>query len=399
LEFSKLFENPVIFSPFWCIVTPGGYQHMPSRTKLVRPETLTEQLKTWVRNELLRNPGEGGRAILSERKLAEVYGVSRTTARRALRQLLADGYLVSVPRQGYRLSDGPSPTSESVVALVRRRSERFMERDFFPANLLRAMQWSAANSDKDLLIMGREGRSAAEIAEVLRERGVVGVIADCDDMEFARELGGSGLPVVAIDGADPEVESVVQDNFGGALLATQMLIEAGHQRIACLLYDSSPGLNLVHYRERRAGYLAAMSEAGLKVDDNWMITASGSPVGGKALAEVIAATDGPTAAVVLWSELLPDVGRELRTAGLNIDLSVWWGGVPEGVESWKADFPEMEVPLGVSWDPGQLTQRALEQLEALRLNPTRSPARTLISLRKLDRQSGSDLKASDRSND
>jgi DNA-binding LacI/PurR family transcriptional regulator len=362
---------------------------MPSRTKLVRPETLTEQLMIWVRNELLRNPGEGGRAILSERKLAEVYGVSRTTARRALRQLLADGYLVSVPRQGYRLSADVGATREAVVALVRRRSERPEERNSFHANLLRAMQSSAADLERDLLILGREGRSAVEIAAGLRERGVVGVIADCDDMEFARELGGSGLPVVAIDGADPEVESVVQDNFGGALLATRLLIEAGHRRIACLLYDSSPGINLVHYRERRAGYLAAMNEAGLKVHDNWIITATGSPAGGKALANVVGEAKGPTAAVVLWSELLPDVGRELRAAGLNIELSAWWGAVPEGVESWKASFPEMDVPLGVSWDPGELTRRALEQLEALRRNPDRSPARTLIPLRAVAGQRGS----------
>ncbi len=359
---------------------------MPPKNGIMRSGTLTEQLVAWVRREVWRSPEGGGKAILSERKLAETYGVSRTTARRALRRLMEDGYLVSVPRQGYLVSSA-APRGEGVVALVRLRSQHAEERDTFNGRLLDAMERSAAARDRDLLFVGREGRSAAEMAAGLCERGVLGVIADCGDMDFTRELRNCGLPVVAIDGADPQVESVVQDNFGGALLATRMLIERGHRRIACMLYDQVPETRPVHYQERRAGYLAAMDEAGLPVSAEWIIAAARSPSGGSKLAELAGTPDGPTAAVVLWCELMSDVGRALQAAKLDIELCVWWGALPERAASWRVAFPELSPPLGVSWDPGELTRRTLEQLEELGRNPDRPAARTVIPLRATGKES------------
>ncbi len=358
---------------------------MPPQTNIIKARTLTDQVVAWVRQEVWRAPDRGQQAVLSERKLAETYGVSRTTARRALRRLMAEGYLVSVPRQGYVLSP-EARSSEGAVALVRRRSDSGRERGGFNARIRDALEGAAAERQKDLLFVGREGCGASEVAARVREHGVFGVVVDCGDVKFARQLRDTGLPVVVIDAADPGVESVTQDNFGGAMLATQMLIDRGHRRIACLLFDELPHATPVHHRERRAGFLAAMTESELPVPEEWVISAAEVPHLGDDLAALAGSPDGPTAAVVLWSELMPDVGRALQNGGPDVELSAWWGAIPEHADSWRADFPDLGEPLGVSWDTVELATRALDQIEALRRNPERPPARTVIAVRPVSRR-------------
>lgn len=74
------------------------------------------------------------------------------------------------------------------------------------------------------------------------------------------------VPLVSTARITPGTDNVYANNLTGAELATNHLIELGHRRIAFLANPQSDG-----YRERSAGYRAAMQSAGL---DPWVISSS-----------------------------------------------------------------------------------------------------------------------------
>lgn len=64
-------------------------------------EPLYEQLYAGIRNAILEGKIEVGDKLPSKRKLADYLSVSRTTVEQAYDQLLAEGYVVALPRQGF----------------------------------------------------------------------------------------------------------------------------------------------------------------------------------------------------------------------------------------------------------------------------------------------------------
>lgn len=96
------------------------------------------------------------------------------------------------------------------------------------------------------------------------------VVAPGRDDTAASALAALGVPVVIVSAhqeATDGVLSVDVDNVRGGYLATQYLLSLGHRRIAHLCGDS-------HQRsahDREAGFRAAMAEAGIPVDETFVI--------------------------------------------------------------------------------------------------------------------------------
>jgi LacI family transcriptional regulator len=93
-----------------------------------------------------------------------------------------------------------------------------------------------------------------------RVRGVLVTPADPTGNSLDA-LRGQGIPFVLVDrvSADPSVCSVSVDDVAGGKLAVQHLVAAGHRSI---VYVGGPP-ELPQVRDRRAGALAALAEAGL----------------------------------------------------------------------------------------------------------------------------------------
>ncbi|WP_243663857.1 LacI family DNA-binding transcriptional regulator [Rhodothermus marinus] len=74
-----------------------------------------------------------------------------------------------------------------------------------------------------------------------------------------------GTPAVLVghDPAYPDVSSVDVDNFGGAYRAVRHLCRLGHRRVAAILGHPE----LQETRDRRAGYLQALQDAGAEVQE------------------------------------------------------------------------------------------------------------------------------------
>jgi DNA-binding LacI/PurR family transcriptional regulator len=75
------------------------------------------------------------------------------------------------------------------------------------------------------------------------------------------------VPRVAVYNRLPGIPSVTADDFSGSYQLTQHLIGLGHRRIAYLGTFATEHALL---KQRRAGYLAALEEAGIEHDERWM---------------------------------------------------------------------------------------------------------------------------------
>lgn len=138
----------------------------------------------------------------------------------------------------------------------------------FYLDVLRSIEYTLSGQGISVLISNADSSEEREAAyiRIMQNENVAGLII-APTKEHVPALAAAataGLPIVVIDRRlnSVDVDTVLVDNFEGALSAVQHLIRLGHERIAVL---SGP-LHLTSGRERYTGYLQAMSDAGLTVD-------------------------------------------------------------------------------------------------------------------------------------
>lgn len=145
-----------------------------------------------------------------------------------------------------------------------------------------------------------------------------------DDREI-RSLVASSVDCVAVGELVTPFSSLAVNNERAGVLATEHLIELGHERIGVLghtqmFVDRSPSLGA-----RLNGYKKALRRAGLPLDQRLLIPGALAASGGTAgLDRIIALRDRPTALFCLSDETAMGVLGRARTLGLRVpeDLSV-----------------------------------------------------------------------------
>jgi GntR family transcriptional regulator len=85
---------------------------------------LYRQLKDWILGEIERGVWDPGSLLPSERALVADVGVSRITVRQALRELVQEGVLESVPGKGFFVSERPLFPLHGLVSLTSLAKER-----------------------------------------------------------------------------------------------------------------------------------------------------------------------------------------------------------------------------------------------------------------------------------
>lgn len=85
---------------------------------------LYRQLKDWILGEIERGGWATGALLPSERVLVAELGVSRITVRQALRELVQEGVLESVPGKGFFVVERPSFPLHGLVSLTALAGER-----------------------------------------------------------------------------------------------------------------------------------------------------------------------------------------------------------------------------------------------------------------------------------
>lgn len=257
-----------------CGVSDKEWQSMGLDKKIPIPKHF--QLREAIKRDTLRNGLKAGDAIPSERELAQTYEVSRVTVRRAISDLVREGFLRREDRRGTFVADAsravlwlPNTKRRLIGVLLCRIANFFSER------LLRGvddttheLNYNVAfgSSDEDPL-------RAAQQIERMADEGVVGFIIVPLAGENYRQINeqlfeqirAKGLPFVLLDCyvEGSGVDTVVSDNFDGAYRATQHLVDLGHHRIVFLAYLPTSAVE-----ERIAGYQKCLRDNGICPNEN-----------------------------------------------------------------------------------------------------------------------------------
>ncbi|QOR69320.1 LacI family DNA-binding transcriptional regulator [Ruania alkalisoli] len=193
----------------------------------------------------------------------------------------------------------------------------------FAGQIIHGAQVEAWRRGYVLLVANSEGNAEAEAQAIsmLLEHKVHGILySTWYHRQIDLPAGLSEAETVLVNCfADDGPLAVVPDEFDGGRAAAQLLIDAGHERIAFInTVTPSPA------REGRlAGYRAALADAGIEVDPALVLDADSAQEGGYASVEAVLAS-GATAVCCHNDRVAMGLYDGLRERGLRIpaDLSV-----------------------------------------------------------------------------
>ncbi|MGI4791673.1 MAG: LacI family DNA-binding transcriptional regulator [Janthinobacterium lividum] len=189
---------------------------------------------------------------------------------------------------------------------------------YFSAILDGIIQIATERRQNVTLYTGLEWQGV-ESLPAFRDRRVDGLllVAVLTDSEMVPALTEAGLPFVLINGTspDPRVSSVDIDNIEASGQAVRHLAELGHRRIALL--GGQP--NSPSSAPRRAGFLQAMQELGLPVDDSLLLEGFYTREWGrKGMARLLSLPEPPTAVFAGGDGIAAGAYLACTDAGISI---------------------------------------------------------------------------------
>jgi DNA-binding LacI/PurR family transcriptional regulator len=205
--------------------------------------------------------------------------------------------------------------------------------------------------------------------------------------DYIRSLVDIGLPLVLVDNyvSGLPVPSVLGDNVTGAYLATRHLIDHGHRRIAIL---EGPR-KYKTLTERREGYMRALEEANLPLDQVLMIKPLRlSPRKGYHETQsllALPAEQRPTAIFAISDKTALGAVDALKEAGLNIPDDMALVGFDDISDSEHVSPSLTTVRLPAQAMGEVAVQRLVELLEG----PISTPSNTMLHTQLIVRQSSS----------
>ena len=233
------------------------------------------QITAWLTEEIEKGTLCYGERIPSEKELAEQFGVSRQTVRRALKDLNAEGILVSRRGSGTYVSVNTRRTSagETRIAVMLTHVDTYI----FPA-LIRGMESELSREGCILQIAVNDNAVERErmiLKELIRTRSVDGLIAEAvksglpnPNLDLYREIEKMGIPVLFVNSfyRDLDIPHVSLDDRKAGYLAAKHLLECGHTRIGGI-FKSDDGQGHLRY----AGYTEALMESDIKIRNGRII--------------------------------------------------------------------------------------------------------------------------------
>jgi DNA-binding LacI/PurR family transcriptional regulator len=158
-----------------------------------------------------------------------------------------------------------------------------------------------------------------------RVDAVIAVSIELDDEESDQMLA-LGLPVIAIGGPNPKLDTLTVDDFAVARLATEHLLGLGHTAIAHI--GASPEFDLDFHipTNRRAGFEAALADAGVTPNPAFLAPSDFTVEGGYRAAKQLLGRPGqhPTAVFAASDEMAIGALMAARDLGYRVpdDISV-----------------------------------------------------------------------------
>ncbi len=248
---------------------------------------LYQQLYDYVLDEIRTSRLSTGDRVPSEMELAQLFGVSRITSKKALQTLHRDGVVERKVGKGSFVA-AQLPALESLSSPNRPRSPRasrscigFVLPAFSPAfeiGLLEGVEARAAELELNLIVRRTHGRQDAEeqvIDSLMSSELVDGLIVFAVNGEYHNRsllrLVLDRVPLVLADRALNGIAAcaVTTDNHAAALELTRTLLAMGHEHLA---FVSAPVNNTASLEDRLEGFRGAFTQRGPSSNTQHVLT-------------------------------------------------------------------------------------------------------------------------------
>lgn len=235
-------------------------------------------VKNKLKESILTNKYGVKEKIPSESELATMFSVSVHTVRRAVNQLVNEGYLRKIQGSGTYVSDDylnltKSPNGNKTIGLV----TTYLSEYIFPS-IIRGIEKVLSEHNYSLLLSSTHNnvKNERDSLEKMLSQDIDGLIIEPTksslvnpNLDYYLEIMQSKKPLLMLHAGYDELSMPVikmDDEEAGKIL-TEHLIELGHDRIAMISKtDDKQG------KERLKGYLTAMNMHNLSFDKDYIIT-------------------------------------------------------------------------------------------------------------------------------
>lgn len=253
----------------------------------MRQVPLYEQIYQHISEAIASKQYLPGDKLPSEKELAEQYGVSRITSKKALETLSEEGKITRIVGKGSFVTRVPAEKESEAACGPAEKAENGKVRlvgvlmegfgASFGMELLNSIERECRNQGFAMILRCSDGSIDQEARSVdeLRELGVEGMIVMCSQNENYNtkilQMVVEGFPVVTVDRQMKgiPVSFVGTDNTAAAKELTKYLLDKGYRKI-CFAKPSASKTSTL--RERQKGFILALNEYGILADENSWIT-------------------------------------------------------------------------------------------------------------------------------
>ncbi len=221
----------------------------------------------------------------SEAELSKIFKVSRVTVRQALNILINDGWIKPIAGVGSVVIND----SSSKIGVSSLDKESKNKNIYFILILSKNIKWGIENPFYAEIISGAEQKiredgyhllftvyyedikRASDLSELIIKKHVNGflLVGDIEE-KFIVMVKKSGLPAVVVNNPIAEkyeLPMVINDDFRGGYSVTKFLYDTGCRKIACIKGPTTSA----SCEERFKGYLTALKNLGLQVQENLIV--------------------------------------------------------------------------------------------------------------------------------
>ena len=256
-------------------------------------ETKYQQVIDWVRTNIDNGTFREGDRLMSENEMSERFGLSRQTIRRATGELVNQRLVTRLRGSGtYIGSHLPSALNGSTdrdqsgeasgsssrepsmnIAVI----STFNESYIFP-KILKGIGEVLMDHGYVMQVSFTDNRLYREemiLQMLLQKKDIDGLIVEGvksglpnPNLHLYRELQSAGIPILFFNAVYPELSApcVRIDDINAAVTASQILLDAGHEKIGAI-FKCDDGQGPLRYK----GYLEAMARAGRRAEQDSVI--------------------------------------------------------------------------------------------------------------------------------
>jgi DNA-binding LacI/PurR family transcriptional regulator len=234
------------------------------------------QLQRWIVEQIEQGVFKPGEKIPTEAELVQMAGLARATIRQAIQNLVNMGYVNRKRKLGtFVLNRKIENKNKTIIGLLVPDI-----RAGYAPELARGAEDEASQNKQSLILCSTDDLyiKAEFHADRLIENSVAGVIfvptaaSDEKNRLIVEKFRNKNIHVVLADRniLGVKIDHVTTDNFNGAYKITEHLIKKGHTNIAVTLSTL-----FSTERDRLEGYKKAMSDYGLQINNDIIMTFDG----------------------------------------------------------------------------------------------------------------------------